>query len=314
MKAISLQPRDLKLLYDLGQVVLMTVDMIRLRHFRDGKGGQEPTSDRACLRRLRLLREHGLIARISFPVVSYGNRPGHLLTIYRLTRHGADMLLARTGAGPARLLRTEPKPQTLLHRLALAQVMLAVNDAVESAKLPQPMWILEQDMRPGFSPSATRTERFILYEDFKNPDGEIILCRPDASTWLRFPATDSFHDLLIWWEIDRSTEGLDQVASKLAGYHRLLRDEEPGPDGSPQRVYLRHWPAAPNATRRVFFVCESTQRIDHLCMAIRQLPGSEFVRLTTRAQLTVDRFLAEPIWQDVKGERKAINPKVRAAG
>lgn len=133
--------------------------------------------------------------------------------------------------------------------------------------------------------------------------------RPDASTWLRFPSDGAFHDLLVWWEIDRSTEGLEQFAQKIAGYKRLLRDQATSSDGSQRHVYQRHWPSVAKASRRVFIVAESQQRIGHIVTAIRQLPGVEFVRLTTRGELTADTVLTKTIWQDVNAERRAILPK-----
>lgn len=302
VRGMRLQDRDIRLLGDLGTVVLMTVSMIRARYFPNDTTGE------ACLRRLRLLRNAGLIARLSFPVVSTTDEPGHLLALYRLTGHGAEVVSVATARRPRRLLRTDPKPKTLLHRRDLAQVMLAVNDATATASLPDPEWLLEQDVRPGTSRKTERAERFILYEDFKQDDGRVLQLRPDASAWLRFPSPAAgqaiVHDFLAWWEIDRSTDSLAQVSDKLPPYSFFLRQHEAADPA--RRLYRRHWPLVERATLRVFFVCPSVQRMRTISDAIRQLPGAEYVRLATLDSITPERFLRDAIWQDVNGTARAI--------
>lgn len=308
MKTIRIQKRDFSILQTLALVVLLDTVMIWRRFFPADKTME------ACLRRLRLLLREGLIGKLSFPVVSVSDQPGKLLTLYRLTRSGGELLTSLTGVKPHRILRTDPRPHTLLHRRDLAGVMLAVNDAATLLGLQnllEPKWILEQDMRAGVRPDASRIERFILYEDFEQ-NGETIQLRPDASTWFRFPAQSgngklAWADLLVWWEIDRSTEVLSRMIAKVTCFNILLRQNEPH-DPS-RRLYRRHWPQVDNPTLRVFFVCPSVQRIQAIAGAIRNVPGAEYVRLATLESVTPERFFADAIWYDVNGERKAIIPR-----
>lgn len=304
MQRISIQDRDLKLFRTLGRVVLMDRSMIQDAFF------PLDTTGKACMTRLRLLTDHTFLARINFPIASFTDAPGELLTLYRLPTAGAELLFSLTGKKPERLLRTDPKPQTLLHRRNVARVMLAVDKAAELAKLPEVSWILEQDQRPGVPRRASRTQRHILYEDFSQ-EADTLQLRPDASSCLRIPGKKegSWHDLLIWWEIDRSTEG-HRVSEKIPAYNHFLRQQENDATGTPQPLYRRHWPENKSPIVRVFFVCHSFQRIQSIRSTICKLPGAEFVRLGTLDSLKPDHVLREPIWYDVLGKTHAIYPVI----
>lgn len=232
-KRINYQKRDLALLSKIGKVVVVDDEMIQEEYFADNTTGD------ARARRIRMLMADGRIRRLRFSEISLTVESPRVLSIYRLTRGGAE-LLVQAGMPPQRLLRNDPRPETLLHRRDLARVMLALDNAVWRAGLPEPEWILEQDLCPGAARNVQlpRAERFVLSEDFKVADGKILKLRPDASSWLRFPHNGGWHDLLAYLEIDRASERLTQVADKLPPYDFLLRKTEPGADGKP--LYRRH--------------------------------------------------------------------------
>ena len=288
--SIRIQDRDLGVFGEFGEVGVMDTPMIQ-RHFPTDRTGE------ACLRRLRLYGRHELTRAIRLKVAYADRAGGRLATLHCLTRRGADFLFEQTGIRPRRVLRSDPRPETLLHRLGMVRVLLTLKDACALQKLPRPEWFLEYDTRPAVRPGAPLTERFVLYEEFPTADGKSVSCRPDASTWLQIPAAGTaFHHLLLYWEYDRSTEVLKQVTAKVEPYRLLLETES----------YRRHWPDVPAPTVRVFFVAQSNERLENVMGAMRDRPGAESFRFTTVQDMTPDRLLTEPIWQTIAGERRAI--------
>lgn len=307
MAAIHLQERDCQLFADLGEVDVMDTEMIRQRRFPKDRTGE------ACRRRMRMHRKNGHVSAIRLSVTFAGQRRGKFSTVYRLTRAGGELLRDLTGEPPRRLLRFDPKPATLLHRLGVARTQLAVSDACEIHGLIPPVWILEQDSRPDASRKASRTERFVLYEDVPAADGKALALRPDASSLIRIDANGTTHALAVWWEIDNSTETLGTVASKIPAYDAFLRGHETCRDAKTRPLYCRHWPQVQAAVVRVFFVCKSQERVTNISRAIKDEPGSRFVRLAVASELTPSTFLSDPIWQTVAGERRAILESFRSA-
>lgn len=293
-KTMQLQDRDLLLLTELAEVVVMDTETVHRRFF------PEDRSNRACRRRLRLLAAHGLTRAIPMTVYYANQRGGKLPTIHCLAERGAELLSERTGAKPHRILRCDPRPETLQHRLGVARLQLTVNDACAISGLPRPQWILEQDTQPGVPSTSPLSKRFILYETFPAADGKQISCRPDASSLVNIPKQSSqaptWEALIGYWEYDRSTELLRQVARKVPGYHELITKES----------FKKHWPDKAQPTIRVFFVAQSEQRLQNVAATIRDQPGAAYFRLTTTTELTPANFFTSPIWRTVQGDRRAI--------
>jgi len=308
MGGIHLQERDCQLFADLGEVVVMDTEMIHQRRFPNDRTGE------ACRRRMRMHRKSGYVSAVRLTVTFAGQKRGRFSTVYRLTRAGGELLRDVTGEPPRRLLRFDPKPATLMHRLGVARVQLAVTDACDMHGLIPPIWILEQDSRAGASRKASRSERFVLYEDLAATDRKLLPLRPDASSLIRIGANGQTHSLACWWEIDNSTETLGTVASKIPAYDAFLRGDELCRDGKTRPLYCRHWPQIDAAVARVFFVCRSQERVANVSRAIKDDPGSRFVRFAVASELTPSAFLSEPIWQTVAGERRAILESFRSAG
>jgi hypothetical protein len=293
MTSLRVNTRDVAFLAELGEVGVVDTPMVHSRHFPLDKTGQ------ACRRRLRLYLAHDLILSSPHPLSFSSLRGGRPRAIHRLAPLGAEAVLQATGALPPRIARSEPlKPDTLLHRLGVATVHLAVLDACKQHRLPKPAWILEQDTNPNVAPDAPFSERFVLYELFRPTETSSVSCRPDASTLLRIPAAaaSSWLELIVYWEFDRATETLAKVAHKLESYRLLLQTGR----------YREHWPNATNATVRLFFVTPSPERLRHIASTLRQHAASDIVRLTTLSALDPSRLLTEPIWETVTGESRRI--------
>ena len=287
-KGLRLQSRDLDLLTTLGEVGLLDTLTLHRRFFPQDK------TLRSCRRRLQLYADYDLTQQV-FVRLSSTKRNGRLPTIHRLTKKGADILQVETGQRPLRFARSDPPKltHTLLHRLGMAKVQLAVNDACLLKKLPKPEWILEYDPIPSAALTAPLSERFILRHDFPVAAGKVT-CWPDAACLLSIPHKGQPLELAILWEYDRSTEGHLQLADKMPGYESFLST----------KAYQRLWPNARGV--RIFFVVQSKQRLRNVIETIRESKAAQLVRLAVVSDLTPKRLLTDRIWWTVKGELRAI--------
>lgn len=296
MVAIHLQARDIEMLSLLGDVGILDTDLLHVRCFSE-------VSLRRCQQRLKQHVEQGLI-RAQKLAVWYGDQSGRVPTLFTLTERGAEVVAETTGWRPFRVHRSEPKPETFHHRLSIAKTRLALDDGFRSLDLNPPQWIMEQDRRPDANPDDPPSHQRLLYHPF--PSGNVtITCQPDAACNMSIPrdATRTeagMIDLIAYFEIDRSTERRGQVLNKLPGYAALIE----------QRGWLRYFPTAVSAPVRIFFVCQSQQRIKSLCECVSEHPLSSILRFATMRELTTKHPLTEALWQDTSGHRREI---VRAA-
>lgn len=260
------QPRDHRFLSELALVTLMDTAMVHQRYFPND------TTGKACQRRIRYLQNEQLIRPVE--ITACFGKSQATTTVHRLTMKGYAYLASR-GETPPRFLKSDPKPDTLLHRLAVARSLLAFNDAAASVGLADPCWILEQDLAPGVPQEKAEVklaERYILVEEFTLPSGEVIRCRPDMACSLTLPSKTGLGAvrLLAYWEIDRSTERHAQfLPSKLPAYFALVRS----------RRYLEHWSDCPevrNTQVRVFMVFPSEDRLQNLAAKIVSNPAVVF--------------------------------------
>ncbi len=288
---IHFQNRDLALLAELGEVALLDTDTIHARHFPNDK------SVRACRRRLRVLKAHDLIQTVHISVVRT-DRVGRMPAIHRLTVEGADLVQAETGFRPPRTARSEPpKPNTLLHRLGMAKVLLAMNDACLLQGLPKPGWILEYDSYPNVPPNAKLIERYILCRDCVRLAGSLRRSWPDAACQLTISAQGKDWRLTILWEYDRSTEGKDELVEKLSGLQPLI-------DTGTWRQFF------PNSDDvRVFFVVPSKQRLRNVIELFRDSPLARYLRFAVAATVIPPRALQDAIWFTTTGDCRPIIPR-----
>lgn len=291
--SVQLQDRDVGLLAELAQVGVLDTDLIHRRHF-------SAVTRRRCQQRLQELQEQRLTGSVALTVWYGKHGGGRVPTIYYLTERGADAIESIVGCHPPRILRSDPKPETLHHRLAVVQARLALDDGCRSVGLAAPDWIMEQDRRSDARPNDPPSRQRVLYHEF-SAGGKKFTCQPDAACLMRIPrtagpATAGTTPLLVFWEVDRSTERTAQIAGKCAGYATLLD----------RREYRRYWPQAEQAAVRVFWVCRSRQRIETLSMALRDQPVAQCFRFTTADELRADTALMLPIWRTIDGQCREI--------
>ncbi len=203
----------------------------------------------------------------------------------------------------------EPRRDYLLHTVGIAKVQIAFNAACALQGIPKPTWIHERQTYPDLATRMQKaklekrplpaTERFILYDRFPVAIDRTAVCWPDASNLTLIPSQEAgTHPLIIYWEYDRGTERLAQVAAKMYGYDSLLRTA----------AYRRHWPSANGEpTVRIFFVIEGSKtRLQNIAETLKNFPAAAAVRLTTTADLQPAKMLTDPIWYDTAGNRKSI--------
>jgi hypothetical protein len=333
---LRLTPRDEALLADLGEVTVLSAGVIGPRYFPADRTGK------SCLRRLRLLTRAGLVTPVAI-TACFGPAAGRH-TVYRLTPRGADLLARRAGAA-VRCLRTDPRPDTLVHRVLVARVVLAVADGAAGAGLPRPPWLLEHDRWPDARRDAPEPEQYRLAFDaapigagpgrpaegygppaYDDPAVRLVKARPDAACLLARPGEAAPVALL--FEVDAGTETHGQVLSKLPGYHALLT----------RRGFDRPWrdrTDTPPGAARVLFVFPSAGRLGNVLDRLAARPTvlwpwadgyrptaeddrraadflERFVRFGVLAEVERPGCLGSPIWSTLRrraaGERLAICP------
>jgi hypothetical protein len=290
---VQLQPRDMAILADLGEYGLLDTATIAARHWPG------VSSPRACQERLRSLCDAKLIHKTQLLVARVGRMGSRIPAVYALMPHGAEVLELETGEVPPRIARSEPSPATLLHRLEMIQTRVAFDDACRSEAVPLPTWIYEQDTYTGVRISDPLERRHRLYERIRW-NGHDVACRPDAACLLRLPSPhqpNTSDDLLVYWEIDRSTNSRNREAKKAAGYEALI--------GS--RRFATHWPdASDRAIVRVFYVCPSEERIANIAAEIAPTPVATYYRFACYDALSPASILTQAVWRDTEGRRYAI--------
>jgi hypothetical protein len=294
-KHIHFSAKDTAALEELGEVGLMTTDMLLKRHYA-AKDPQGKEPHKYCQRRLREFKTAGILESYKFSIDTDAG-PRKLPSVHRLTVAGADKVEELTGRRPRRPGRSAPpSPTTLLHRVGVVRVRLAISDACALAGLPGPAWIMEQDRYPDAKPTEPAHQQFILREAFGH-GAQRVVCNPDAAFLLELPGEPPWR-LCGYLEYDRSSEGKDQIQSKLPGLATLVHPA--------RRLYRRHWGTIDRDFARVLFVCRSAERIENISAWLRAMPGAEHVRLASERDLDPQHVLTQPVWSTVLGEKKAI--------
>jgi Replication-relaxation len=289
---IVLQSRDLAVLSSLGEHGLLDTDLIHERYF-------SMVSRRRCLQRLASYQSLGITKAVHLQVWN-GAASKKAPVIHLLSERGAEILESLTGTQPKRVSRSDPKPETIHHRLQIIRTKLIMDDACLKQGLTAPLWILEQDRNPAASDRLPPSQRRLLYHAFPAPP-QPSTCQPDAACRLKVPHDISkpaagVIDLIGFFEIDCSTEGRKQVAGKLPGYARLLAEKAHG----------RYFADCEKAVVRVFWVCRSWERVKNLCERIERDPVASYFRFTSASDLSATTALTSPIWHGVDGKRREI--------
>ena len=170
---LHLQTRDIRLLAEIGELSVLDTDTIHERFFAK-------VSRRRAQQRLRLYQEQGLTRTITLSVW-FGDRDrGRVPAIHCLTERGADAVEAAGERRPRRVLRSEPKPETFHHRLAVVKARLAMDDACSATKLLEPIWIMEHDRCPAATPDKPMLHQRWLYHAFSTGE-KTVTCLPDCT-------------------------------------------------------------------------------------------------------------------------------------
>jgi Replication-relaxation len=198
---------------------------------------------------LRKLTDASLLKRVRIIAVDHGLHSGSLPALFFLTEVGAELVERETGRQPPRVTRSDPKPFTLRHRRAVVRARVVIDQAAALAGIAAPAWIMEQDARPGrkAGPGRSPSEYLVLNNRYQR-DGVTVSFRPDAACHLQLPHNGHAASLLVYIEVDRSTEGHSQWERKLQGIEAFLADP---------KAWRGHWPGVTTPIIRIFVVCKT---------------------------------------------------------
>ena len=281
-----LQPRDVAFLVTLGDCGNLSGTMAHQNCFPTMGG-------RAFRRRMQILCENRIIARVQLSQLDLLNPNGRPPSIYVLSDKGADLVYRHTGNRP-KPHRTSANPFTLQHRLAVAQLQLTFLKSVEHHALKSCTWINEWNTAASSKQGDTFDKRFVLYEVFDGVGGpnQSVSCRPDAA----FRLDHQEWNLLGYVERDRSTETHRQFANKIPGYESLVK----------QQRFSKHFPGCSKPVFRLYVVCESAERISGLREILAKSSLGTMARFAEATALHPETVFAKPVWQDATGKHVPI--------
>ncbi|MCA9062834.1 MAG: replication-relaxation family protein [Planctomycetaceae bacterium] len=294
MPRIQLTQRDIRVLASLGEYGILDTRLLHRLHFKS-------VTERRCLQRVEQYVSHGLVCVIALRVWYCSDREsGRIPRIYGLTEKGADAVEGLTGRPPDRVFRSEPTPETLLHRLQIVRWRIAFDDAFRQEGLPVPLWIHEQDTRNDLPPKVPPNQRSVLFHRLGS-SGKAVCCKPDAACRFLLPGKNgSEYPFIFYWEIDRSTEGHEQIRSqKIRGYAELLQSH----------AFLRYWPDLAEPHVRVIFACRKDireRRIAGLAETFRGTAIEHLVRFIPYQDCAPTKLLRGAVWSDVSGRKRSI--------
>ncbi|MFO1004188.1 MAG: hypothetical protein U0936_28045 [Planctomycetaceae bacterium] len=290
-KGMRLNVHDIEFLRNVGIYGLLTAE--------DALYSYPGYKDNSVQKRLRLLSQNGYL-RAAQLAVAFGHGGasgggGRLPSLYSLTPAGADLLESTTGERPARVLNSDIAPSTYMHRREISEVVQIFTRSCLSAGLPMPRWVLEQDVWKSAPLNLPPNQRRYLYHAMSIGNKRFV-CQPDIACLLQLPSSP----VVLYWEIDRSTEGRKQLRepAKTDAYLTLM-----GTQG-----FQRYWPDVPSETFQfVFWVCPTPERLESLQQVFKDHEISKYMRLSHRRVFTADtNVVTSPIWQTIDGEWRPI--------
>ncbi|MFK7820081.1 MAG: replication-relaxation family protein [Planctomycetaceae bacterium] len=294
MAGIQIMKRDIRVLQSLGKHGVLDTEMIHRLHFSS-------VTERRCLQRISQYLEHGFIYKTSLRVwYDHGEQGGRMPAIYSLSDRGAQLLEELTGERPLRVSRSSPKPETLFHRLTIVRWRLAFDGAFEREGMAEPAWILEQDVRTDLTERVPPNQRSVLFHRF-SVNGVPVCCKPDAASLFSITTAEgNDYPFVFYWEIDRSTEGHEQIRTqKIRSYAELLKSQP----------YLRYWPEAGQPKLRVVFACPRDSRERRIKALARTIQGTAlepYVRFVSLQHCQSSRLLRDDVWRDAAGRKLRI--------
>lgn len=284
---IRLNSQDIGFLVAMGRYSLLSSE-----DACDFYVGLKPNS---VLRRLRLLAQSGLTNAVKLAVWSATDESlskcGRIPALHALTDEGARVIEEQTGDRPTRVLRSAPSPATFLHRREIVRVMRAFDVACDKAGLEYPTWVMEHDPWHAAPKAVPLAHRRLLAHEFAKG----LSCHPDIACRFRIGSSE----LVLYWEIDLSTEGRKQIrkAAKTDGYTRLFNEQG----------WKRYWPDLNTSKRFVIWVAPTQRRIRSLQDALRDQAISPACRFLAATYFSSsESLLTSDIWETVNGERRPM--------
>lgn len=280
-------PRDCEILHSVARYDTLTRAQVTRLHF--------PTDDdgRVTRKRLRILRELGLVNQTTMRVASPSVNGGVTGPVYYPSARGMEFLNgARAESEPPYLLNTAaPHWMFLYHFVAVAETHRLLDLAIQlRADVRVVRWYGERSI---LDPGAKEPEkRYVLYEVVSAVPR--VVCVPDAA----FLLEKEGHRKVFYLEQDRdTTKGAERVAAqKCGGFAGLFA----------QRLHLRQFPTANSEKFLVLMLAPSPVRRDALKRAVSLRPGAELWRFASLTDLQPETFLSAPIWHPISGEPKAL--------
>lgn len=276
---LHVTPRDLEILIALHTARYLTTDQVQRLFWRDTPGASGPR--KACERRLRKLRESGLIRHIEQPVTrAEPSKP----YIYTLDKQGAEILVAELGLNPRDVawkpMTTEANYPFLAHLLATTDLRIALLLSCERNQLQLEEWLDEK---------VLKSENMRDYVFLPSPDGQRYRTAvvPDALFVLKRGDSKA----LFFVEVDQSTVTIETSIWQRRSWTRKVQTYLAYFDSDPYRNRFGARPA------RVLTVTTSAARREHLKQATEREGGDRRFRFAIFGEASdPDKVLSEKIW------------------
>lgn len=261
--------------------------------------GVDPTG-RAMRKHIAKLLHAGLISECQGEVVF--RKKGAPVKIYHLRRHGAETLAAHMNDERWLACCTDtPNWQKLKHWKKIADLRIAFDLAVErqSDGVEMTDWLTEWQVANPYEKEPHL--RYSLYTVLQ--DSPRVVCNPDASCVVTYRDRKKG----LYFEIDRETSGVAQIAASKHSYGRMYA----------MGMHTRHFPGVkPETPFSVIHVSEGVGRRDLVCGAVaaRQKEVARLWKFAAFAELTAETALFEPILRDAEGSALPLIQRVKAEG
>lgn len=220
-------------------------------------------------------------------------------TVFTLTPKGGDVVEQYCGERPPRVQRSEPSPETLLHRMTVVRTRLAFDRSCRAAGLTAPAWIHESDIRAQPNEKTPPNQRSRLFHRYETDSEQTVACRFDAACRVLLPAPtaesgDCPTAVIFGWEIDLSSEGRKQLrATKPAAIEAWLRKQS----------YREYWPDTNHLPTkvRIAWTVPSSKRIDGIAATTDNPALLATYRFLVQEDVQKRDLVLDAVWRTASG-------------
>ncbi len=283
--AFQLTERDMGIIRAVGQYRYLRSGQIHRLFFSENKTVQ------SARRRLKLLFHNKYLERIA-PFVQVGHKDQETELAYCLGLKGFALLEELGEIHTPYRKAKQVKHQYLQHAIDLSEFRLNLELAIA------PLDNLEiSRFTPYFEIKEARQglygkKRFKLYEEYIQPiTGKKLVIYPDALIILSVPNTNQKR--LVFVEIDRGTEGLEQIRQKLLGYHH----------SSINKTFCKY---GDFSGFLVLFQTSSPRRVKNIVQVVSDTVCDPLVLTTDHQSVTPESVLNHPVWMEASGAFRSI--------